>query len=379
MMIGIPGRFNYASPALSGEIFTTRIARYPERMLGQADEPGGIDGALGWALLVVVAAAFGLVVWRVDRWFSTRPRSLVRPVGMLALTLAGLLALVLAAPVSDETRGDLIGLYGLALTAVIALASTTFVSNAMAGLMLRSLRNFAPGDFIKVGEDFGRVTERGLFHTEIQTEDSDLTTIPNLRLATTPTTVVRASGTIISATVSLGYDAPRGEVEAALLAAADHAGLREPFVQVMELGDFSVTYRFAGFLDEVKHLVSSRSRLRASAMDALHAAGIEIVSPTFTNRRPIGPEPVAPAAGGGAGAGASGGGAEKVMFDKAEEAATLAGLEEELASVRAGLRDGAGDEADRLKREAERLEAAVERRREQAEAEKPGEPEAGGR
>jgi len=347
-------------------------------MLGQADDPVILDGALAWALLVVVAAAFGLVIWRVDRWFSTRPRSLVRPAGMLVLTLAGLLALVLAAPVSDETRGDLIGLYGLALTAVIALSSTTFVSNAMAGLMLRSLRNFAPGDFIKVGEDFGRVTERGLFHTEIQTEDSDLTTIPNLRLATTPTTVVRASGTIISATVSLGYDAPRGELEAALVAAAEDAGLREPFVQIMELGDFSVTYRFAGFLDEVKHLVSSRSRLRASAMDALHAAGIEIVSPTFMNQRPIGPERVAPATNGASGDRESADGAERVMFDKAEEAATLAGLEEELASVRARLHEGAGESADRLKAEAERLEAAIERRREEAEAEKPGEGAAGG-
>jgi len=346
--------------------------------MSEASSESMIEWLLSAAPIVAVVVIAIVLFWQAERWYARKPRSLSRPAGMLVLTLAVLLALVLAAPVSDETRGDLIGLYGLALTAVIALSSTTFVSNAMAGLMLRSLRNFAPGDFIKVGEDFGRVTERGLFHTEIQSEDSDLTTIPNLRLATTPTTVVRASGTIISATVSLGYDAPRGEVEAALAAAAEDAGLREPFVQVMELGDFSVTYRFAGFLDEVKHLVSSRSRLRASAMDALHAAGIEIVSPTFMNQRPIGPERVAPATNGAAGDRESADGAERVMFDKAEEAATLAGLEEELASVRSRLQEGAGEGADRLKAEAARLEAAIERRREEAEAEKPGEGAAGG-
>jgi len=342
-----------------------------------SDAAGGVIGWLVSAAPLAAVVVIAVVLfWQAERWYARKPRSLSRPAGMLVLTLAVLLALTLAAPVSDETRGDLIGLYGIALTAVIALASTTFVSNAMAGLMLRSLRNFAPGDFIRGGEDFGRVTERGLFHTEIQTEDSDLTTIPNLRLATTPTTVVRASGTIISATVSLGYDAPRGEVEAALLEAAGRAGLREPFVQVMELGDFSVTYRFAGFLDEVKHLVSSRSKLRAAGMDALHAAGIEIVSPTFMNQRPIGPERVAPATDGPSGESGSAETAERVMFDKAEEAATLANLEEKLATDRAALKDGAsGEEAERLKADIDRLEALIERRREEADKAKPGETE----
>ena len=51
------------------------------------------------------------------------------------------------------------------------------------------------GDFISAGDQFGRVTERGLFHTEIQTETRDLTTVPNLFLVTHPVTTVRSSGT----------------------------------------------------------------------------------------------------------------------------------------------------------------------------------------
>ena len=30
---------------------------------------------------------------------------------------------------------------------------------------------FHPGDFIRIGEQFGRVTEKGLLHTEIQSEE----------------------------------------------------------------------------------------------------------------------------------------------------------------------------------------------------------------
>ncbi len=182
-------------------------------------------------------------------------------------------------------KGQLFNLLGIALTATIALSSTTFVGNAMAGFMLRAIDAIRPGDFLKVGEHVGRVSEQGILHTEIQTEDRDLTTLPNLYLVTSAVTVVRSSGTIISATVSLGYDISRTKVETLLLEAGERAGLKEPFVQVLELGDFSVNYRIAGFLEEVKYLISFRSKLRGHMLDVLHENQVEIVSPNFMNQR----------------------------------------------------------------------------------------------
>jgi small-conductance mechanosensitive channel len=69
-------------------------------------------------------------------------------------------------------------------------------------------------------------------------------------------------------------------------------GLTEPFVFVLELGDFSITYQTAGFLEEVKYLISAESELRECMLDALHRAGIEIVSPTFMNQRQLAAERV---------------------------------------------------------------------------------------
>lgn len=94
-------------------------------------------------------------------------------------------------------------------------------------------------------------------------------------------------GTFIAATVSLGYDVPRHSVEACLVEAAENAGLTDPFVFVLELGDFSITYQTAGFLEEVKYLISAESKLRECMLDALHDAGIEIVSPTFMKQRQL--------------------------------------------------------------------------------------------
>jgi small-conductance mechanosensitive channel len=157
----------------------------------------------------------------------------------------------------------------------------------MGGLMLRAVRSFRPGDFIQVEEQFGRVSERGLFHTEIQTQERDLVTLPNLYLITNPIRVVRTSGTIVSATVSLGYDRRHDEIEKLLCQAAEAAQLQDGFVQVKHLGDFSITYRVNGFLADVKQILTARSRLRASMLDALHGGGVEIVSPSFMNQRQL--------------------------------------------------------------------------------------------
>ena len=250
--------------------------------------------AFGDYVPALAAAAFVAVVLTLGQWLllSRKPLGtearLPRQLAMLLLSAAGLLLIVLLLPMSDSTRGQVLSLIGIVLTGVIALSSTTFVANAMAGLMLRMVKSFRPGDFVSVGEEFGRVTERGLFHTEIQTEDRDLTTLPNLYLVKNPVTVVHYSGTMISASLSLGYDLAHGRIETLLKQAAEQSGLEEPFVHVRELGDFSVTYRVSGFLAEVKHLLTARSNLRRAILDTLHGAGVEIVSPTFMNQRPVG-------------------------------------------------------------------------------------------
>ncbi|MBU1709166.1 MAG: mechanosensitive ion channel [Proteobacteria bacterium] len=251
------------------------------------------EGLQSYIPLIASIAVISLIIWAVYYFLLGRHMEigaearLPRQLLLLLFTTVGFLIVLLLIPMSQATRGQVLRLLGIVLTGVIALSSTTFVANAMAGLMLRLVKSFRHGDFIRIGEQFGRVSERGLFHTEIQTEDRDLTTFPNLYLVTNPLTVVRSSGTIISANLSLGYDIPRKTIEELLKKAAEEAELHEPFVLVKELGDFSVTYRIAGFLSEIKQLLTVRSNLRKKVMDILHENGIEIASPTIMNQRRI--------------------------------------------------------------------------------------------
>ncbi|MFT4797536.1 MAG: small-conductance mechanosensitive channel [Candidatus Azotimanducaceae bacterium] len=205
------------------------------------------------------------------------PRQLV----LFALTLISLIVLVVLSPLAESTRNQILGLIGLLVSAVIAVSATAFVTNFMAAIMLRVTRPFAVGDFITVGDHFGKVAERGLFDTEIQTESGELIAIPNAIFISTAVKVITKDGTIISTTLSLGYEINHGRIEALLIRAAKNTGLTDPYVHVVELGDFSVTYRVNGFLNEAKTLLTCRSNLNAAVLDTLHEAGIEIMSPTY--------------------------------------------------------------------------------------------------
>lgn len=300
---------------------------------------------------------------------------------MLCLSVLSVILVIITLPIGDTMRGQILSLIGILLSAMIALSSTTFVGNIMAGIMLTNLRSFRIGDFVQIGEHFGRVSERGLLHVEIQTEDRDLTTLPNLFLVTQPVKVVHAEGTIVSATVSLGYDVPRQKIESALIEAAEHSELRDPFVQIIELGDFSVVYRVAGMLPEPKQLISARSRLRSKVLDHLHQSGIEIVSPNFMNTRAVDPARVfipevmqrpsqiitsdsSPTP-------------EKILFDKADDAESTERLNLRVSELEQEIRElekqvkSSRDEAERnalqeqlgkLKRSQERYQAMVAER-----------------
>lgn len=276
-------------------------------------------GTLAMVLCLLTAA--NVVLKR--RWQKTPHMQFRFQLIMLALTLAGLLALVVALPISDSLRGQFLSLIGILLSASIALSSTTFIGNILAGFMLKSAGKVRPGDFITVADLTGRITEMDLLQTEVQTELRDLVTVPNIYMVTQPLKVVRASGSIITAEISLGYDVSRPRVTGILRDAASASGLKDCFVHVRALGDFSITYRVAGLLEDIQSLITARSALLVAILDALHDADIEVASPNLMTTRTMAPEakiqppsdapkrsPIAQVA------------AEDIAFDKADDAAS---------------------------------------------------------
>ena len=229
------------------------------------------------SVLLVLWIAHMLLIARQTNLGSEKlfPRLLT----MMGLTLIGMVIIVLATPVESDTRNQIIGLIGLVISAVFVFSSGNIFANLMAGILLRVTSPFRVGDFIQVNEHFGRVAERGLFDIEVQSESRELIVIPNTLLVTHPVATVRNSGAIVSTTLSLAYDLNHNQIRPLLLEAATAIGLKEPFVQIQALGDFSISYRISGVLTEVKELIAARSNLRIAVLDILHREHIEIVSP----------------------------------------------------------------------------------------------------
>lgn len=235
-------------------------------------------------LILIVLLLFNAWIFRKIKSTSSSGNITRRSISFF-LVLVGTLAFILALPIDKSLKGQILSFLGIIISAGIALSSTTVLGNLIAGIMNNSMNRFRNGDLINVENLQGRVTKKSVFHTEIQLEDSNFITIPNLYIASNPVKLIRSTNTVISTSVSLGYDVPRGKIEEALKEAALDTGLTDPYVYITNLGDFSVVYKIHGFLKDSSKFFSTSSQLNAMVMDKLHEKNIEIVSPTFMNQR----------------------------------------------------------------------------------------------
>jgi len=109
--------------------------------------PAVVTAALAIGILVVAQRILQ------HRAMTLRRSQLRYQVVMIGPSLVGLVAVVLVLPVEGPTRMLLLSLLGILFRATLALASTTLIGNALAGLMLQTVDHFRIGDFIRVGKN----------------------------------------------------------------------------------------------------------------------------------------------------------------------------------------------------------------------------------
>ena len=110
-----------------------------------------------WSLpLFATVALTASIYWVLSKTLSNQPNNRVyRQLSFVALVVVANIVLVLALPFENETQQQLLSLFGLVITAVIALSSTTFVSNAMAGITLpgrtlfENIQEVPPGHYVR--------------------------------------------------------------------------------------------------------------------------------------------------------------------------------------------------------------------------------------
>jgi small-conductance mechanosensitive channel len=176
---------------------------------------------------------------------------------------------------------------------LFSLASSSALSNMIAGIVLTYTGAFRLGDRVKVGDSFGDIIETTLLATRVRTIKNEDITIPNgLVLGTSILNYSRASktlGLILHTSVTIGYDAPWRQIHDLLIAAATATPgiLKEPkpFVWQTALNDFYVTYEINAYTNSPRDMIDIYAALHARIQDEFYAAGVEIMSPHFTSIR----------------------------------------------------------------------------------------------
>ncbi|MGE8063527.1 mechanosensitive ion channel family protein [Pseudomonas sp. NPDC089569] len=223
--------------------------------------------------------------------FSWLNYETLQPTTRLTSLAIWLFALAMAYPYLPGADTDAFKGLSVLIGLMISLGATSVVGQAAAGLILTYTRTLRPGEFVRIGEYEGTVTELGMFTTRIRTGLGEVLTLPNSLITGTVTKnysrTVQGPGYVVDTVVTIGYDTPWRQVEAMLLEAARRTSgiLAEPSPLVFQtaLSDFYPEYRL------VAQAIPSQPRPRAVLLSELHGNiqdvfneyGVQIMSPHY--------------------------------------------------------------------------------------------------
>jgi small-conductance mechanosensitive channel len=176
---------------------------------------------------------------------------------------------------------------------LLSLGSTSAVAHAVAGTILTYMRPFQLGDRVRISEVVGDVVEKNLLDTRIQTIKNEIITIPNANILNGQmwnySTSARENNLILHTTVTIGYDAPWRTVHELLIGAAlSTQGIQQqprPFVLQTALNDFYVSYELNAYTADACRMIQIYSSLHQNIQDRFNEAGVEIMSPHYSQIR----------------------------------------------------------------------------------------------
>lgn len=238
--------------------------------------PGLVVAVLIFMLARFAVRSLGTMFDRVQRgqlrlgWLDN---DVVGPTRRLTNVLIWLFALAMAYPYLPGAQTDAFKGLSVLLGLMLSMGASGLVGQAASGVILTFSRIFRVGEYVKVGEHEGTVTELGTFATRIRTGLGEELSLPNTLILSAVTKnysrAVKGPGYVLDAALTIGYDTPWRQVHAMMIEAATRtAGVLDdpkPAVFQTALSDFYVEYRL------VCQAIPSQPQPRAEVMNCLHA------------------------------------------------------------------------------------------------------------
>ena len=250
----------------------------------------GVAGSIIGALLIVFAGMF------LAGWAGRRIRNIGLRHEALDDTLFNFLANITRYVILGFTFLIVLNTFGIQTTSIVAvigaaglaigLALQGTLSNVAAGVMIILFRPFKIGDFVEVAGISGTVKDISLNFTELANVSNIQVIVPNSQvwgniITNYSTNQTRRAEWVFG--VSYGADLKAAEEAIRTTIMADPRSLTdpEPFIQVNNLGDFSVDFLVRVWVPSSEYFAYQADMKRA-VKEALDAAGVDIPFPTQT-------------------------------------------------------------------------------------------------
>lgn len=240
----------------------------------------------------------GTVLWH---WLDA---DMVVPTQRIAKVVVWLFALAMAYPYLPGSDTEAFKGLSVLVGLMLSMGASSLVGQAASGLILTYGRVFRKGEFVRIANEEGTVTEMGIFTTRIRTGLGEELTISNASIlgATTRnySRTVPGAALVLDTTVTIGYETPWRQVHAMLIEAARRTeGVltnSEPQVFQTALNDWYPVYRL------LCHATPTQTRSRSMMLSVLHGNiqdvfnewGVQIMSPQYVED-PKEPKVVCPA------------------------------------------------------------------------------------
>lgn len=214
-----------------------------------------------------------------------------RPTQRLFQVAVWLFAIVMAYPYLPGSNSEAFKGMSVLVGLMVTMGGSSLFGQAASGLILMYSRTVRVGEYVRISDQEGTVTELGTFTTKIRTGLGEEVTIPNTVVLGTVTKnysrAVKGHGFVLDTTVTIGYDTPWRQVEAMLIEAARRTPgvLEDPAPRVFQTGlsDFYPEYRLVcqAVPSEPRPRAVVLSNLHANIQDAFNEHGVQIMSPHY--------------------------------------------------------------------------------------------------
>jgi small-conductance mechanosensitive channel len=222
------------------------------------------------------------------RWLDAEAMPTTR---RLAALVIWLFALAMAYPYLPGAETDAFKGLSVLLGLMVSLGASSLVGQAAAGLIVTYTRTVRMGEYVRVGENEGTVTELGIFTTRIRTGTGQELALPNSLITGTViqnySRAVQGHGFVVDTKVTIGYDTPWRQVEAMLIEAARRTPgiLQDPAPRVFQtaLSDYYPEYLLVAQATamKAKPRAETMSELHRNIQDVFNEYGVQIMSPHY--------------------------------------------------------------------------------------------------